>query len=72
MTLDEPGLIKMLESYDQESKALKAEALRFCWAMRGGLNYSEAMELSKEEREIISELIKENFEITKKSGMPYF
>jgi len=48
LTLDEPGLIKMLESYDQESKALKAEALRFCWAMRGGLNYSEAMELSKE------------------------
>ena len=72
MTLDEPGIVKLLEGYDQESKALRAEALRFCWAMRGGLTYTEAMELGQTERELISELIKDNFETTKKTGLPYF
>jgi len=40
--------------------------------MRGGLTYTESMQLSMEEREIISELIKENLETTKKTKMPFF
>lgn len=40
--------------------------------MRGGLTYEEAYYLGPEEREIIGKLIEENFEITKKSGLPYF
>jgi len=40
--------------------------------MRGGLTYTESMHLSMEEREIISELIKENLETTKKTKMPFF
>jgi hypothetical protein len=37
-----------------------------------GLGYSEAMNLSQEERELVSEIIKENLEITKKTGLPFF
>jgi hypothetical protein len=37
-----------------------------------GMSYSEAMHLSYEERTIISEIIKENLETTKKTGMPFF
>jgi hypothetical protein len=37
-----------------------------------GMNYSDAMNLSFEERDIISEIIKENMETTKKSGLPFF
>lgn len=40
--------------------------------MRGGITYEDAMLLSKDEREIISKIIKENLENTKKSGMPFF
>lgn len=40
--------------------------------MRGGLTYDEGMNLSFEEREIISEIVKENLETTKKSKMPFF
>ena len=42
-----------------------------CWYMRG-LSYSEGMNLSFEEREIVSEIIKENLETTKKTGLPFF
>lgn len=37
-----------------------------------GMNYTDAMQLTYEEREIIGEIIKENLETTKKSGLPFF
>ncbi len=40
--------------------------------MRGGLTYDEAYYLGHEEREIIGKMVEENFEITKKTQMPYF
>jgi hypothetical protein len=40
--------------------------------MRGGISYEDAMMLSQQERELISKIIKENMETTKKSGMPFF
>jgi|TARA_B110000977_G_C11031933_1_gene475602 hypothetical protein len=40
--------------------------------MRGGLTYEEAYYLGPEEREIIGTMVEENFEITKKTQMPYF
>ena len=40
--------------------------------MRGGLSYEAALNLRPEERNAVSELIKENLETTKKSGLPFF
>jgi hypothetical protein len=40
--------------------------------MRGGLQYNDVMMLNIAERELVSKLIKENIETTKKSGMPFF
>lgn len=37
-----------------------------------GLSYAEGMNLSVDEREIVAEIIKENLETTKKSGLPFF
>ena len=56
---------------DKEARAIKKDALNMCWYMRG-LSYSEAMNMSWEEREIISEIIKEHLETTKKTGLPFF
>jgi hypothetical protein len=42
------------------------------WYMRGGLSYNDAMILSKDEKELIADLIKENMDITKKSHLPFF
>tara|TARA_A100001388_G_C28742246_1_gene487499 strand:- start:664 stop:786 length:123 start_codon:yes stop_codon:yes gene_type:complete len=38
--------------------------------MRGSVSISEAFMLSREDIDIINEIIKENLESTKKSGMP--
>jgi hypothetical protein len=57
---------------DKEVVAIRREVLKFCWYMRGGITYEEAMMLSHEERNIISSIITENLETTKKSGLPFF
>ena len=46
--------------------------LRFIWWMRGGLSYEDALTLSHNENEIIREIIKENMETTKNTGLPFF
>jgi hypothetical protein len=56
---------------DKEARDIKKEVLKMCWYMRG-LSYSEGMNLSFEEREIVGEIIKENLETTKKTGLPFF
>jgi hypothetical protein len=57
---------------DLETKGIRRELLKMCWYMRGGLTYDEAVQLGAQEREIISKIIDENLETTKKSGMPFF
>ena len=61
-----------MEELDQESKQIRDDALKMCWYMRGGLTFTEAMNLGYQEREIIGRLIKDNLETTKKSGLPFF
>jgi hypothetical protein len=57
---------------DKEIKNIRQEAMQMAWYMRGGLSYEQALQLSSSEREIVSSLIKENMETTKKSGLPFF
>ncbi len=40
--------------------------------MRGGVTYEEAMQMSQQERGVINDIIKDNMETTKKSGLPFF
>lgn len=40
--------------------------------MRGGITYEEAMNLSYAERTVIGDIIKDNLETVKKTGLPYF
>jgi hypothetical protein len=56
---------------EKEAKALKKEIFQMCWYMRG-LSVNEGMALSFEDRKLIAEMIKDNLETTKKSGLPFF
>jgi GTP cyclohydrolase I len=56
---------------EKEAVAIKKEALKICWYMRG-MSYEEAMTLSYEERSLVGEIIKDNLETTKKSRLPFF
>lgn len=57
---------------EKESNDIRQEALKMAWYMRGGLTYEQAMVLGVGERRLINNIIKENLETTKKSGLPFF
>lgn len=57
---------------EKEADAIRNDSLKLSWYMRGGVSYDRALMLSTREREMISNLIKENMETTKKSGLPFF
>ena len=40
--------------------------------MRGGITYENILQLSPAERNMVNEIVKENLETTKKSGLPFF
>jgi hypothetical protein len=61
--------VKILEN---QVKQIKSDLLQTVWWMRGGMTYDEAHYLCNEEREMISAMVKENLETTKKTGMPFF
>ena len=62
----------MLESMEKEAKEVKSQSFKLAWHMRGGITYEQVLQLSFSERQMINELIKENMETTKKSGLPWF
>jgi hypothetical protein len=62
----------MIDGMGQEAMSIRSEILKLCWYMRGGLTYTEGMNLSSSEREAVGKIIKDNLETTKTSGLPFF
>lgn len=72
MTLDSDSIVKIVDQMESDVDNIRQEALKMAWYMRGGITYDQALQLSANERKFIGELIKENLETTKKSGLPFF
>jgi hypothetical protein len=66
------GITKLIEQQDKEITSIREDVLKMCWYMRGGVTYEEGMNLSVGERNIVSAIIKDNLETTKKSGLPFY
>lgn len=72
MILNPEEISGLVDQMEKETNQIRQEALRISWSMRGGVNYDQALQLSVTERNLVNEIIKENFETTKKSGLPFF
>jgi hypothetical protein len=70
MSVDD--MVAYFDQLERQSKALREEALRLCWYMRGGISFDDAMSLSYTDKQTIGEIIKDNLETSKKTGMPFF
>jgi len=57
---------------DKDVIAIRGEAAKLMWFSRGGLSYEDAFYLSPNDRKIFSDMIKQNMDTTKKSGLPFF
>ena len=65
-------IITYLKNLDSDIKQMKHEIMKLCWYMRGGLTMTEAFTMAPQDREVISKIVKENLETTKKTGQPFF
>ena len=57
---------------DKEANDIRQQSLKMSWYMRGGATYDDVLQMSNQERKMLSELIKENLETTKSSKLPFF
>ena len=57
---------------DREVEAIREDCLRISWSMRGGASYTDVLNMSVAERKTIGKIVKENYDVVKKTGMPYF
>jgi hypothetical protein len=67
-----PEILGEVDVLERESKALRKDIVQICWYMRGSITYDEAWSLSNDDRVLIGDLIRENLETTKSSGLPFF
>ncbi|SVA85651.1 uncharacterized protein METZ01_LOCUS138505 [marine metagenome] len=65
-------ITELINDMENEVKQIKGDILKMTWFMRGGLTYEQALNLSIEERNLVNEIIKDNLETSKKTGMPFF
>ena len=67
-----PEIEALVKSLEGEAKTIKKDLFKICWFMRGSISAEEAHLLDPESRSIIYQIIDENLEVTKTSGMPFF
>jgi hypothetical protein len=67
-----PEILEEVKRMESEQKQIKSEILKLCWYMRGSVTLDEGFSMSYEERSLIGDIVKENLETTKTSGLPFF
>ena len=72
LTLDHQGISDYVDQLEEEVNAIKENALHLTWAMRGGVQYMDVLNMSKSERKMIKQLAKDNLETTKNTRLPFF
>jgi hypothetical protein len=71
LRLSNSEIEEFVKSLEHDVKGLKDEIFRLSWYMRGGVSSQDLFHIySYEDRKLLSEIIKENIEATKKSGIP--
>ena len=70
--MDSESIADLIDQMEKDTNSIRQEALKITWYMRGGVSYEAALNLSVAERSLINDIIKENLETTKKSGLPFF
>lgn len=71
-TLDNEKISEYFEQLEKQIKEIRQEAMKICWFMRGSLSYNDVLNLTNAELKTAVELINDNLQTTKKTGMPFF
>jgi len=68
--MKEADIEEYLTRLEESAKNYKSQLFRLCWYMRGGVSIDNLLfDLSLEDIQIMNNIVQDNIEITKKSGM---
>lgn len=70
MTATQQDIKEFTERYEKQVDKTHKEMIKLTWFMRGGVTLSEIYEMPVSHIEYINDTIKDNFEMSKKSGTP--
>jgi len=69
--LSESDILDLVDNYENKVKQIKDEVFKLAWYMRGSVQAQDLFWIyTAEDREIISNIVKEHIETTNKTGMP--
>ena len=63
-------IIEKQETYKKQLDILHKSLYKLTWFMRGGVSISELHEMPANHIKYLNEIVKENFELSKKAGTP--
>lgn len=72
LSLDSEGVTSLIDQMEKECDTIKSDSLKMSWFMRGGISYTDILNLSIAERTVVNKIIEDNLETTKNSKMPFF
>jgi hypothetical protein len=72
LIMSNSDIAKYVDQMEKESTEVREQCLKMSWYMRGGATYEDVLQMSQTERQLVSDLIKENLETTNKSKLPFF
>lgn len=71
MLTEDSELEEFMNKFDLQIKQIKDDIFTISWYMRGGVTSHDLFHVySYEDRNIMNSIIKNNIELTKKSGLP--
>jgi hypothetical protein len=65
-------ILEEVKHKKKKKKEIRSEVMKLCWYMRGGMTLDEGFATCHDDRSLMSDIVKENLETTKTSGLPFF
>jgi hypothetical protein len=70
--MPDSDLSDYLKSFENQISNIKDDIFRISWFMRGGVTSYELFHVySRDDRVILNKIIKDNIDLSNKSGMPF-
>lgn len=72
MHLNRDEIKTMTDSMETERMDIPFNAQKIAWYMRGGVDFTDIMNMSTQEIDNLNKIIDDNLETTKKTKLPFF
>lgn len=70
--MDTEDIEKLAKGMEEEANNIIYNAQKLSWFMRGGIQFTDIMNMTRQQIDNINKIVDDNMETTKKSKLPFF